>query len=260
MVAKRECVVVGCAALLSLGVGCSSGDKPSENDYDSVAQALGGVTATDDGGGEVGTMIDVSVIAAGSPSLGIELDASGSFTGTRLGVTYDYDVACADSAGQPLDPCSNASDSADVDVKWSGELTTPVLSGSVSRTGMIKVSNIQSGIVTIAGQGSLSVEAHFQALLRDASRDYHLSYAADYRDLRVQRAPAKMVGGTIHYALDVERMATNGTRESSANFEIDAELVFNADGGATLTLDGDHHFTIDTHTGAVASVNAATKT
>jgi hypothetical protein len=259
MVANRECMLVGCAALLSLGVGCSSADKPSENDYDSVAQALGSVTATDDGGGEVGTMIDVSVIATGAPSFGFDLNASGSFTGTRLGVTYDYDVTCADSAGQPLDPCTNASDSADVDVKWSGELTTPVLSGSVSRTGMIKLSNIQSGTVTIAGAGSLSVDAHFEALLRPATRDYHLSYEADYRDVRVQSSPAKMLGGTIHYALDVERMATNGSNESSANFEIDAELVFNANGGATLTLDGDHHFTVNTSTGAVVSVNADTK-
>jgi len=259
MGAKRDWMLVGCSALFAL-LGRSDSDKPTENDYDSVAQALGGVTATDDGGGEIGTMIDVSTIATGSPRIGIDLTASGSFSGTRLGLTYDYDVACADAAGAPIDPCSSASDSAAVNVKWSGELDTAVLSGSVTRTGMIKVSNLKSGTVTIAGEGSLTVDAHFDALLRDATRDYHLSYDADYRDLLVQRAPAKVLGGSIHYTLDVERKATNGDRESSANFSIDAELTFDANGGAKLTLDGDHSYVVNTGTGVVANANADTKT
>jgi hypothetical protein len=257
MGAKRDWLLVGCTALFALA-GCSA-DKPTENDYDSVAQALGGTAATNDGGGEIGTMIDVSAIATGSPRIGINLDASGSFSGTRLGVTYDYDVTCANTAGQPLDPCSSASDSAEVNVKWSGELTTAVLSGSVSRTGMIKLTNLQAGPVTIVGKGNLTVDAHFDALLRDATRDYHLSYEADYRDVRVQRTPAKVLGGSIHYALDVERKATNGDRESSASFTIDAELAFDTTGGARLTLDGDHSYVVNTGTGAVVNVNADTK-
>jgi hypothetical protein len=259
MMVKQVCVWVGCGVLLSIGAGCGA-DKPTENDYNSVAQALGSVTATNDGGGEVGSMVDASAIVTGSPSAGISIDASGSFSGNRLGVMYDYKVTCADAAGAALEKCSNASDSADVTVKWSGELTTAVLSGAVSREGMFELSGIQSGTVTLAGSGSLTVDAHFDALLRDSTRDYHLSYKADYEGVKVQRAPAKVIGGSIHYAVEVERKAMDGDKNSSASFEIDADLVFDASGGATLTLDGDHHYTINTSTGAVVAVNADGKT
>lgn len=259
MAASRNFTLVGCTALLAL-VGCSDSDtdKPTDTDYDSVAQALGGVAATNDGGGEVGTLIDVSVIATGAPQAGFDLDASGSFSGTRLGVTYDYDVACADSAGLALTSCSSASDTAKVDVKWSGELATPVLSGKVSRTGTIELSKLQTGTVTIAGSGSLTVDAHFDALLSDATRDYHLSYEATYDDVLVQRTPAKLLGGSVHYALTAERMATNGDNQSSAKFEIEAVLTFDAS-GAKLTLDGDHSYTVNTSTGVVANLNASTQ-
>jgi hypothetical protein len=252
LMTKRNLLLVVFVGVL--GAACSGTDTPTENDYDDVAQALGGVAATDDGGGEVGTLIDASVIATGSSADGISLHASGKFSGNRLGITYDYDVSCADSSGKPLDPCTSASDSADVSVKWSGELATAVLNASVSHDGELKLTSIQSGTVSVSGQSSLQLDARFDALLREASRTYHLSYRAEYRDLRVQRSPARMLGGSIQYALEVERTATNRTREASANFEIEAELVFGADGSATLTLDGQHHYAIDTHTGTVAKM------
>lgn len=249
---------VCCSAVLFGIAACSNTDKPTADDYDGVAQALGSVTATDQGGGEVGTLVDVSVIASGSPRTGIDLMASGELSGIKAGVTYDYDVTCADSAGAKLDSCTNASDSAEVNVKWSGELTTSILSGMVSRTGMIKLSKIQSGSVTVAGTGNLTIDAEFKAILRDATRDYHLAYAAKYEDVQVDRAQQKVTGGSIHYALDVERHAMDAKRTSSATFEITADLVFNADGSAKLTLDGDHTYNVNTTTGAVAA--DATKT
>jgi hypothetical protein len=251
---KRDCMWVGCAVLLSLGAGCGA-DQPTENDYDSVAQALGSVAATSDGGGEVGAMFDASAIATGAPGAGISLNASGSFSGNHLGLKYDYHVACADAAGKVLDRCSSASDSADVSVEWSGMLNTAALSGMVSREGMFKLSGIQSGTVTIAGSSSLSADAHFQAILSDATRDYRLSYKASYDGVQIQHSPAKLIGGSIHYALEVERKATNGATESSKNFEIDADLVFDANGGAKLTLDGEHHYTINTSSGAVTDMD-----
>lgn len=250
---------VGCCAILLAIAGCSDADKPTDDDYDGVAQALGSVTATDGGGGEVGTLVDVSVIASGTPRTGINLMASGEFSGNKLGVTYDYDVTCADSAGAKLDSCTNASDSADVNVKWSGELSTAILSGVVSRTGMIKLTKIQSGTVTVAGAGNLTIDAEFKALFRDATRSYHLAYDAKYEDVQVARAQQKVVGGSIHYALDVERHAMDAKRTSSATFEITADLVWSADGSAKLTLDGDHTYNVNTTTGAVAEVNAGTK-
>jgi hypothetical protein len=245
--------------LLSLGAGCGA-DQPTENDYDSVAQALGSVAATSDGGGELGAMFDASAIATGSPGAGISLNASGSFSGNHLGLKYDYRIACADSAGMALGNCSSASDTADVSVKWSGTLNTAALSGMVSRDGMFKLSGIQSGTVTVAGSSSLAADAHFEAILRDATRDYHLSYNAHYDGVQLQRSPAKMIGGRIRYALEVERKATNGATESSKNFEIDADLVFDGTGGAKLTLDGDHHYMINTSSGAVTDMDDASTT
>jgi hypothetical protein len=177
-----------------------------------------------------------------------------------LGLKYDYHAACSDAAGTALDRCSSASDSANVMVKWSGQLTTPALTGAVEREGMFKLSGIQSGTVTFAGSSSLTVNAHFDAILRDATRDYHLSYKADYEAVQIQRSPAKVTGGSIHYALEVERKATNGATESSKNFEIDADLEFDGSGGAKLTLDGDHHYMINTSSGAVTDMDDASQT
>jgi hypothetical protein len=249
---KRSLMLVLCVA--SLGAACSGTDTPAESDYDDVAQALGSVTATESGGGEVGSLIDASVIATGSAADGIALHASGSFSGNRLGLTYDYDVSCADISGAPLLPCTSASDSADVTVKWSGELATAALNATVSRAGELALKDIQSGTVSISGHSSLQLDARFDAPLRDATRTYHLSYEAEFQDLRVQRTPARMLGGSIRYALEVERTASNRARESSANFEIEAELVFGADGSAQLTLDGSRHYSIDPHTGVVAKL------
>jgi hypothetical protein len=246
---------LGFAALLAVA-GCSNVDTPSEKDYDDIAQALGSVTATESGGGEIGTMVDASTIATGAPRIGIDLEGSGSFSGNRVGLQYEYSITCKDGAGTTLDACSDASDSAAVNVKWAGDLTTTVLIATIARQGKLELSNIQSGPVEISGTSTLRIDAHLHALLQDAQRSYTLKYSASYEDLKVQRAPAQMLGGKIHYALEVDRNKTSRSTQKSAHYEIDAELVFDANGKATLTLDGDHRYAVDTGTGNVENVNA----
>ncbi|HKU40740.1 MAG TPA: hypothetical protein VJR89_21415 [Polyangiales bacterium] len=253
---KHQWLWMGCAAASVLtGTACSGTDTPTANDYDDVAQALGSVTVTGDGGGEIRAIVDVSAIASGAPADGITLKATGDFSGTHLGLTYDYRLRCADAGGKALAACGSGADSAGVNIEWSGELATGVLDATVHRTGELELSQIQSGTIHIAGRSSLELAASFDAVLADASRSYALKYDADYRDLRVQQSPLRVLAGSIHAAVDVERKATDGSRTSDANFEIDAEIVFGSDGHATLTLDGAHHYAIDMQSASVTRSN-----
>ena len=241
----------------ALGACGGDSDKPTEADYDDVAQALGGVVATGSGGGEVGSFVDATAIAAGVPTLGITVNAAGQFVGNRLGLSYDYGVACLDSVGAALDRCGATTDAAQVDVAWSGDLTTPILTAAVTREGSFELTAMQSGTAVLNGTSALDIDARFDSLFRQASRVYHVSYDATYEDVQVRLLPAGVIGGRVDYALDVERMAQSARGESSASFEIDAVLVFGTDGSATLTLDGELSYAIDPLTGRAAKRAAA---
>lgn len=249
MLTTRRYACLTSAACLALAAGCA-GDQPSASDYDDVAQALGGMTATEGGGGEVGTIRDATAIASGDPADGLSVQGSGGFSGSRLGVQYDYRVTCSDADGAALPHCGETTDSAEIQVEWSGELRSPRLEASVVRLGELALTGVQNGTVSIKGESDLEIDARFESLFRDASRAYRLSYHAEYEGVKVQRSPARITDGRVTYALAVERKAESRRGESSASFDIDAELVFGAE-GATLTLDGEHTYAVDQTTGRV---------
>lgn len=249
MLTTRSSAFLTSAACLALASACS-GDQPTASDYDDVAQALGGLTATENGGGEVGTMRDAAAIASGDPADGLTLQASGGFSGSRLGLQYDYSVACSDAEGAALPDCGEATDKAEIQVAWSGELKSPRLEASVVRLGELTLTDVQSDTVSIEGESDLEIDARFESLFRDASRAYRLAYHAEYAGVKVQRSPARITEGRVSYALAVEREAESSRGDSSASFDIDAELVFGAD-GATLTLDGEHTYAVNQSTGRV---------
>jgi hypothetical protein len=241
------------------GIACSSSDKSeggaaTNDDYDDVAQSLGVAVATGNGGGDVGSLSDSVDIAVGLPPLDVTLKAAGEFTGIRAGVSYDYKLECKNTAGATLDACNVETDDAAAQVTWSGDLALPNFAASVDRQGQWQLSNLKSGTAVFSGSGDLTFDAKFQSSFRNVERNYHLSYSADYVDVKVQVLPRLVVGGTIHYAVDAERIASSNAGDSSAKFSMDADVVFGADGGATLTLDATHRYNVNATTGVVVRV------
>jgi hypothetical protein len=232
-------------------VGCSSSDPATEADYDDVAQALSSTVATGNGGGDVGSMNDTATIAAGSSGLGLTVDASGKASGDHFGLDYSYELACSDAAGAAQTRCDSSTDSAKVDINWSGSLSLPHITASVDREGSWTLAGVQSDTVAFDGSSDFTLDLSLQSLWRNASRDYHVAYSADYAGVKLDRAAHKVTGGSVNYVIDAERMASGPKRESDAKFHMDGALTFNADSTAMLTLDKSHSYTINTADGSV---------
>jgi hypothetical protein len=246
------------AACLLTGVGCTTTTQPTAADYDDVAQSLSSVTATSGGGGEVGSLSDSVTLSIGSATPGISLKAAGEFSGSRLGMSYDYAISCDDASGAKMTSCDGNSADASVKVKWSGNLALPNLTAQVQRDGDWKLTNIQTGTVAVTGHSEFDFDASFHSLFRDVSREYHVGYSADYSNVQVRRSPAAVVGGSIKYVIDAQRKASTPRNEKQANFHMDGLLEFASDGHATLTLDSQFHYAIDTKTGMVTKMTTTT--
>lgn len=238
-----------CLVAATCTVGCNT-DVATESDYDDVAQALTSVVVTDNGGGDIGSMVDSTTIAIGSPDVSIKVDAGGMNTVTHLGLDYEYQVTCGAS-----NKCDRTTDVADVKLKWNGDLTLPFMTSKVEREGSWKLSSIQSGVVSIDGASDFTLDTDMQSIFRPASRNYHLGYSADYSGVKLDRLTRRITGGNVKYEIDAERMATGTKHSSDANFHIAGTLTFNAVGPATLTLDGQYSYAIDTTTGIVVKTS-----
>lgn len=234
-------LLVPFAALAS----CGGGGQATEDEYNDVAQAIGSTTSTGNGGGEVGSFSDSATLATGQMPPGLSASGSGHFAGTHLGLDYDYQITCSPA------PCGAATDSAEVKVSWSGSLDLSNLQASIDRSGDWTLTGVQSGTATFAGEGSFSFDIAVQSLFRTANASYHLDYDATYSAVRIDVATRRPVGGSIHYQISAQHDASGPNGSASGNFDIDAVVTFAADGTATLTLDGSHHYTINLANGIV---------
>lgn len=234
-----------CLLAATCAAGCTSTDTATEADYDDVAQALTAVVVTDNDGGEVGAMVDAAMIASGDGNLSLKLAASGQYTGSHLGLDYTYSVTCSDAEGAKQEACDDTTDSAQVGVRWSGDLALPNLTAAVSREGDWQLSDIQSAEITLTGDSNLELDAELQSLFRSVTRSYHLSYDASYEDVVLQRSTRKLDSGRVTYNIDADRTASGPRRDSEAHFTMDAVLEFTGDGQATLTLDRKFQYNID---------------
>jgi hypothetical protein len=245
------------ASTLALFAACtSSNDKSSsditQDEYDDVAQSVGTSTTTTSGGGEVGAMADVVVIATGTLPLGFSLDASGKIDGSHLGVDYSYQVTCKDASGATLPACTNLTDSATASLSWSGNLTLPDFSSSVSRTGMWTVSGLQSSTASFGGNGTFMYDAMITNPARNTAVSYALSYDATYDAVLVDTATKLAIGGSIHYEIDATKDKGGSDTQT---FSLSADVTFNADSTATIVLDGTHTYSLNLSTGVVVSVS-----
>ena len=243
--------LLNCILAAASLAGCSSQDQATEADYDDVAQALTAVVTTDNGGGEVGAMSDSVSIALGAGDLSIQASAAGRFKSSHLGLEYDYAISCKDAAGAALQQCTRDTDTADVKVEWSGDLGLPHLTASVDRNGSWQLAKIQSGSARLNGDSDFDLDVKLESLFRDVTRSYHVGYNAKYSDIVLDLAARRIQSGSVRYSIDAERKATGPRRESEAEFNMDGELTFAADGTATLTLDRNFKYKLDTATGVM---------
>jgi hypothetical protein len=232
-----------------LAVGCSSSDPATEADYDDVAQSLSSVVAAGSTGGDVGAMSDSADVSLGATTAAVHVDASGKYVGSHIGLSYEYTATCTDAAGGKLAKCGSTTDDSTIKVAWSGDLALPSVTAAVQREGTWKLSNIQSGTVSISGDGEFTLDAKLDSLFRNVSRTYHVGYSAEYADVEFDLATRHAESGSVSYVIDAERTASGARGDSDAKFHMNGVLAFNADGSATLTLDHSFSYRIDTVTG-----------
>ncbi|HEX7480897.1 MAG TPA: hypothetical protein VF331_24050 [Polyangiales bacterium] len=244
---------LGSLALMVMGCASSGGgSRATDADYDDVAQALSSVVVTGDHGGETGSFYDATQLALGTPALGFAAGASGRFQGKHAGLTYEYTTMCKDGGGNAMSSCDLTTAAATVTVSWSGNLVTPNLTATATHQAELRLSALQSNTVSVSGDGNFEFDTHFQSAWRQVQRDYHLGYTVAYQDVQVRRVPLQVVGGTVSYTIDAERMVSSANKHVDASFRIASNLEFATDGSAQLTLDGTHQYAINLVSGAVA--------
>lgn len=236
------------AGLIVVAVGCNSG--PSDEDYDDVAASVGALTASDSGG-DVGSMQDAVEASQGESVDGVTASGSGSISGERGGLSYEYELTCSNEGGDVLAVCDATTDTAHLTVDWSGELDLARFDASLSRSGDWTLSGIQSEVVTLNGVGSFDADSSFQALFRDETRTLHLEYDASYDGVQISKSMRRPIGGTATFAVHMQRTRERGSRNVEAEFDIDAVVTFTSDGVGHLVLDGERSYVISLDDGSV---------
>jgi hypothetical protein len=224
---------------------------PKAEDYDDIAQSVGALVVVNAGGGEVGSIRDSLSLALGVRPLGFDADASGTINGNRFGLDYSYALTCNDAAGNALTACDDRTDAATVDVSWGGSLDLPTYDAVVDRQGSWSVTDVQGPIATFNGDSTFDFDATFQSFFRPVTRTYHLAYAADYTDVKIDTESEAIVGGVIGYEIDAQRLVTGNNGTVEASFDVTAEVTFDANGNIVLELDGTAVYDVNGTTGDV---------
>jgi hypothetical protein len=256
--------------LITLGLSiaaCSSStdtQPPTSADYDDTAQAIasstvtgrgGGAGGADTGAGDVIAMRDAMSLALGRLPIGFALHGDGRFHCNRMGVDNSLTVTCKDAAGATLARCDRTTDSATVDIQWSGKLETPSFTATVDRQGSWTITGLQSDTATFNGDSSFSLDSSFTSMFRPGETATAMfSNTAAYDAITISTADREITGGSATFEVKAHRTVTGspmGKHDVDKAFDVTAVLTFNADHTATLVLDGTRTFTIDLTTGKV---------
>ncbi|MEL6760744.1 MAG: hypothetical protein AAFP04_10115 [Myxococcota bacterium] len=234
-------------------VACGS-DEPTAEDYDDVAAAVAPLVVGDNG--DTASMDDALSVSTGDLAPGLTRSGEGSVRGSRGGVSYSYDVSCLDGAGDAQTSCNSETDTASVNVAWDGDFNTLRYDTSLSRTGSWTLTGITGATAVLDGEGTFDVDSEFQSLDGNRRRTYMLSYAAEYEGVLIDTATRQAVGGRAFFEIAADRTASNRFRDVEASFDIEADVTFNDDGSATLILDGERIYELESNSSGVeVSVN-----
>lgn len=244
------------AAACSTSTTTSTNDDLTAEDYDDTAQAISSAAAGDGNGGDLAAMSDSASIALGVLPLGFSLNGDGEINGNRLGVSFSYSIRCEDANGDALSPCDDRTDSADVDVAWSGVLDTSHFDASVDRDGAWSIRGLQSDVVTFDGESTFSYDATLVSIFRPNSQaSFSFDASASYDAVAIDGATHDAIDGVATFSIDARKVVTGTANDVDKAFSVDATIELHADRTATLTLDGDHVYTLNTATGVVVRAN-----
>jgi hypothetical protein len=239
---------------LVLSFAACMSSKPTREQYDDTAQAIASTTATSGGGGDVGSMTDSVTIAQGAMPTGFTLMGDGHFQGTHLGLDYSYTIVCKTAAGA-ASACNPTTDQASVDVAWSGDLATTYVDASVMRTGSWSITGLQTDTATFNGTGTFSVDATVRSIFRPgAMATYAFDASADYRAIRISTQQRQVIDGSASFDLSAHAQVSGTNHDSTASFEVHAQITLHADHTAELVLDGSQHYTLNLTTGGVVRI------
>jgi hypothetical protein len=239
-------VSLGAVTMLgSLGCAGSGNGTATRNDYDNVAQTTAALLIQAYGGGEVGSMYDSASLAVGITPLGVTANGSASFGVVNAGLDYSLTVSCTDAAGAALPACDSQTNDAHATVAWSGDLTLPPdFSATVTRQGTWTLSGVKTTTATFSGTSSFELTAQFTSIFSGAHAAVDLAYTANYDAVTYSTVAHHATGGSIDYAIVTSGEASTATAQGAGNFAMDAHVVFNPDGTATLTLDGSYQYKV----------------
>jgi hypothetical protein len=236
---------LACAALLF--AACSSTNQTmSQEDEVQVAQVVGISVST---GGEPTAVAVVLGLATGIVPPGMTLDGLGRFSGQLGGLTFSGAINCTDAGTDNPVPCSATTATATVSVSWSGQLQTPRLTITATRTGTWKVTGLQTSTVTINGLSHVDVTSEFASASDKNHKTLALAVDGTYEAVTVDRTSFLATGGDIQYAITGQRTHTTPGQDTSGTFTVDATLTFHADHTASLVIDGNQQFEVNLDTG-----------
>jgi len=226
---------------LALLVACASDDPvapPTEEDYANVATSIGASMAHE--GGEVSAMRQAVALARDDDQAGFTDHGDGTFVGSMSGLAYRFAITCGDAAVAPCDPTAK---SATVDAAWSGTLDLPTLGLDLQHDARWQLSRMVGPIAHVDGTGHLSYQT------RTFGTAYDYSYDATYH---VVVNDVRAIGGDIQLAITGEH-----TGVSARRYALTAEVTFEPDDTAQLTLDDTRRYQILLATGAVTPLAGA---
>jgi hypothetical protein len=213
-------------ALISALAACSSSKMSGSasgpatvEDYDDTAQAIGTMTTTGGGGGDVASMADAFTISRGEMPFGFGLGLNGDkhIHGNRLGLDYSYTAVCKDAAGADLAKCDKTADQAQIDVSWSGSLKTPNLDAEVSRMGSWTLTGLQSDTASLSGNSSFSLDTTLTSIFHSgATSSLSIDATAMYNAIAIATKKRQVTGGSATFSLTVHRVVT-GTGSGSGS-------------------------------------------
>jgi hypothetical protein len=255
--------------LTAAAAGCLSNEptnEPTAEDYDDVATSVGALLGAADASsvpaapatapppgaaGEVASLQHALRLALGELPAGFQAQADGTYTGTRGGLTFAYQLSCADGSSVALPQCGPTTDTATLTVDWQGNFNGRRVTAEANRSGTWTLTGVQSDAPKLTGRGEFSASSSFTAIYRPVTRTFNLTYRADYLDVVLSKSTRRPVGGAIHYVVHAERTRDTQQRAVDVEIEVDARVTFSADGTATLVLDGSRTYTVQPATGEV---------
>ena len=232
---------------------------PSSADYEDTAQAISSSIVTGQGGvagaGDVLAMSDALSIARGRLPIGFALGSDGWIHGDHLGIDNSFKVTCKDAAGTVQAHCDQTTDSATVDVKWTGSIDVPNFSLSIDRQATWTITGLTSATATFDGGSSFSLDTMMTSIFHQGVTSTDTFDAtASYKAITIATADHTITGGSASFEIKGHRTVTGtpmGQNDVDKSFDAIAVITFNADHTATLVLDGTQTFTIDLTTGKI---------